>query len=116
LGGAYNCLTPELGEALGHPDLGPAFRAPIRSDVPVLLISGTLDGRTPVRNAEDVRRGFPNSAHLIVEGASHGYDLFFFTPKVQEVMREFLKGQPVSTSRVVLSTFPFLPTNASRGD
>jgi pimeloyl-ACP methyl ester carboxylesterase len=116
MGGAYNCLTPELGEALGNPDLGPAYRAPIRSDVPVLFISGTLDGRTPVSNAEEVRRGFPHGEHLIVEGASHGYDLFFFTPKVQEVMQEFLKGQPISTTRVVLSTFPFRPIDRPGGD
>jgi pimeloyl-ACP methyl ester carboxylesterase len=116
LGDAVDCLSSGLGEALGNPDLGPAYRAPIRSEVPVLFISGTLDGRTPVSNAEEVRRGFPNSEHLIVEGASHGYDLFFFTPKVQEVMREFLKGQPISTARVALSTFPFLPIEPQGGN
>jgi len=29
-----------------------------------LFISGTLDGRTPVSNAETVRKGFPNGTHL----------------------------------------------------
>jgi hypothetical protein len=82
----------------------------------VLFISGTLDGRTPVNNAEEVRRGFPNGEHLIVEGASHGYDLFFFMPKVQEVMREFLKGQPISTARVAVSSFPFRPVVPTVGD
>src|SRR5262249_40670857 len=91
LGGAINYVTPAAREALGDPALAPELRPPIQSAVPVMFISGTLDGRTPVRNAEEVRRGFPNSEHLIVEGASHGYDLFFFTPKVQEVMQEFLK-------------------------
>jgi hypothetical protein len=56
-----------------------------------LLISGTLDGRTPVSNAEGVLKGFPNGKHVILEGASHGYDLFFFIPRVQEAMLEFLK-------------------------
>jgi pimeloyl-ACP methyl ester carboxylesterase len=116
LRGAINCLAPELGEALGNPDLGPAYRAPIRSDVLVLFISGTLDGRTPVSHAEEVRRGFPHSEHLIVEGGSHGFDLFFFTPKVQEVMQEFLKGQPISTARVAVSSFPFHPVDPTGGD
>jgi pimeloyl-ACP methyl ester carboxylesterase/beta-lactamase class A len=116
LGDAVDCLSSGLGEALGNPDLGPAYRAPIRSSVPVLFISGTLDGRTPVSNAAEVRRGFPNSEHLIVEGASHGYDLFFFTPKVQEVMQEFLRDQPISTARVALSGFPFRPIEPQGGD
>ncbi len=53
LGNSVNFGTAELCQALGN-DLGEKFRAPIRSKVPVLLISGTLDGTTPVQNAEEL--------------------------------------------------------------
>ena len=90
---------PEICEAWGRPDLGSTFRSPVRSNLPVLFISGTLDGRTPVSNADETRKGFPNSVHLIVEQAGH-VDASMFKPKTIEVMLEFLKGLPVSTTRV----------------
>jgi pimeloyl-ACP methyl ester carboxylesterase len=108
LGDAVNFPFPDLCDALGHPDLGASFRAPLRSKVPALFISGTLDGNTPVSHADEVRRGFPNSQHFILEGASHGYDLFYFVPRTREVMLGFLKGRPLSTTRVILSPFPFI--------
>ena len=108
LGDAINSLLPEICAGLGNPDLGDGFRRPIRSNVPVLLVSGTADGRTPVSNAEAVLKGFPNGVHVIVEGASHGYDLFYFTPQVREAMLAFLKRQPVTTTRVKLDSFPFI--------
>jgi pimeloyl-ACP methyl ester carboxylesterase len=92
-------------------ELGPEFRAPVKSRVRALFISGTLDGRTPVANAEEVLKGFPRGEHLVVEGASHGYDLFYFTPQVKEAMIEFLKGKRLSVQRVTLSSFPFNPVN-----
>ena len=44
---------------------------PIVSMLPTLFISGTLDSNTPPYQAEEVRWGFPNSIHLIVENAGH---------------------------------------------
>ncbi|HJZ80103.1 MAG TPA: alpha/beta hydrolase [Pyrinomonadaceae bacterium] len=41
------------------------------SDVPALFISGTLDARTPISNAEEYRKGFPNSTHIVIENAVH---------------------------------------------
>ncbi|WP_232521893.1 hypothetical protein [Xanthomonas campestris] len=46
-GDALNFPFPMIGDGLGLTDLGEAFRAPAQSDVPTLLVSGTLDGRTP---------------------------------------------------------------------
>lgn len=90
---------PEICEAWGNPDLGSTFRSPVKSKLPVLFISGTLDGRTPVSNADEIRRGFPNSIHLIVDQAGH-VDASMFKPETIAVMLEFLKGLSVSTSRV----------------
>jgi len=99
----------EVCEAWGSPDLGPQFRAPVRSKVPVLFISGTLDVRTPPSNAEEIRRGFPMSSHLIIEGAVHGDPLFLSSPKIKEVMLEFMRGEKVSTTRIALPPMKFKP-------
>jgi pimeloyl-ACP methyl ester carboxylesterase len=114
LGNAINFPYPEIREALGNPDLGPRFREPVRSKVPVLFISGTLDGRTPVANADEVRKGFPNSHHIIVEGASHGYDLFFFAPGMKELMADFLRAKPLSTERIVMGPMRFMPLEQAK--
>jgi pimeloyl-ACP methyl ester carboxylesterase len=99
LSDAVNFPFPGVCEAFGNPQMGPAYRTPVKSNLPVLLISGTMDGRTPVSNAEEIRRGFANSKHIIIEGASHGYDLFFFIPAVKEAMEEFLRQSPGQNSR-----------------
>jgi pimeloyl-ACP methyl ester carboxylesterase len=65
---AADIVFPDVCDSWGNPDLGRSFRAPVKSNIPVLLISGTLDGRTPVSSAEEVRKGFRNSKHLIIEG------------------------------------------------
>ena len=62
---------PEYAAAWGVISLPDSYRAPIVSDVPALFISGSFDLRTSIADAEDVRRGFKNSGHLIVDGASH---------------------------------------------
>jgi pimeloyl-ACP methyl ester carboxylesterase len=48
------------------------FRDPVRSDKPVLLLSGELDPATPPRWAELAARTLPGSVHLIVPGVGHG--------------------------------------------
>jgi pimeloyl-ACP methyl ester carboxylesterase len=68
---AADIVFPDVCDSWGNPDLGRSLRAPVKSNIPVLFISGTLDGRTPVSSAEEVRKGFRNSKHLIIEGAWH---------------------------------------------
>jgi len=95
-----NFPFPDVCEEWKAPDLGDAFRAPLHSDVPVLFISGTLDSRTPISNAEEYRTGFPNSTHMIIEGAVHSDPLFLSSPKIKEGMMEFLRGQPVTVTKI----------------
>lgn len=47
------------------------FHAPIRSERPVLLLSGELDPVTPPRYGEQVLRGLPNGRHLVARGQGH---------------------------------------------
>ena len=49
-----------------------AYREPVRSEVPVLLMSGELDPVTPPRWAEEAKKTLTNSAHVVVPGSGHG--------------------------------------------
>ena len=104
LGDAINFPVAEVSAALRVRDLGPDFRQPVVSDVPTLFISGTLDGRTAVANAEEVRTGFSNHAHLVIEGAGHSDPLFLGSPVILERMRTLFSG-----GRVESETIPMAP-------
>jgi pimeloyl-ACP methyl ester carboxylesterase len=100
---------PEVCEAWNVPELEPTFRSELKSDVPALFVSGTLDGRTPVSNADEIRKGFPNSATLIVEGAAHGFRLLNGSPQIEEIIAQFIKGQPLSMTKVSLGSVDLEP-------
>jgi pimeloyl-ACP methyl ester carboxylesterase len=102
---------PAVCSAWGDPDLGKTFRAPVKTRIPALFISGTLDVRTPPSNAEEVRKGFRNSTHLIIDGAVHSDPLFLSSPRIKDVMLEFMKGEKVSTTRISLEPLKFMPLN-----
>ena len=108
----FNWPFPDICEEWKAPDLGDAFRSPLRSDVPVLFISGTLDARTPVSNAEEYRKGFANSTHMIIEGAVHSDPLFLSSPKIKDGMMEFLRGQPVKETKISIGPMKFAPLMA----
>ncbi|MBA3889359.1 MAG: alpha/beta hydrolase [Gemmatimonadaceae bacterium] len=106
-------LTARLGDALNFPDLdevvrglgfrnlGDGFRAPVRTRVPTLFISGTLDARTPPANADEVRRGFTDARHLVLDGAGHDDDLWTATPMVGERIAAFVAGRSMGNVTVV---------------
>lgn len=95
-----NFPFPDVCTSWKAPDLGDDFRAPLKSDVPVLFISGTLDARTPISNAEEYRKGFSNSTHIIIEGAVHSDPLFLSSPKIKDGMMEFLRGEAVKETKI----------------
>ena len=82
------------------PRLDDDFRAPLESEIPVLFISGTLDGRTPISNATEIAEGFSNHRHLIVRNASHGGDLFTSSPKILEAVKMFLRGETLPWTEI----------------
>ncbi len=89
-------------------DLGDDYRGPIESEAAVLFISGTLDSKTPPSNAEEVRRGFPDGRHLVIDGGSHDDDLFLSSPRIGELMLEFLRGAMLDDDRLVLPPLRFV--------
>lgn len=108
LGPYLNFPMPQLRGALGL-DLGDDFRSPPVSDVPTLLLTGTLDGRTyPAEQAAAVS-GLTELTHVIVVNAGH--NLFMTTPEVTEIIRQFMRGEPI-TAAEILAPLPGLPPRA----
>jgi pimeloyl-ACP methyl ester carboxylesterase len=111
----FNFPFPDVCEEWKAPDLGDEFRSPLKSNVPVLFISGTLDARTPVSNAEEYLKGFTNSTHLIIDGAVHSDPLFLSSPKIKDGMMEFLRGVPVTVTRTAAPPMKFAPLVSTQG-
>jgi len=101
LGDALNFPMPHLHGTIPGIDLGEDFRKPVRSDRPVLLLSGTLDGRTYPEAHEEIAEGFSNGAIVTIENAGHNLFfshpdvvLFFSHPDVVEIVADFFGGAP----------------------
>ena len=108
IGPVVNMGMLELHEAWGAPDLGPGFRAPIVSDVPLLAFSGTLDSNTPPWQAEQVLEGFSHGMHVVVENAGHE-DMLFADRGLTVAAFRFLAGEDVSDFSLALPTPRFVP-------
>jgi pimeloyl-ACP methyl ester carboxylesterase len=102
----------EVNAVLGTPDLGDGFRSPVRSDVPALFLSGTLDGNTPPEQAERVRAGFSRATHVIVENAGH--EDLFGNPEVQHLIVRFLAGEQLEDARLRVTPLRFVPLGEER--
>ncbi|HVF90692.1 MAG TPA: alpha/beta fold hydrolase [Blastocatellia bacterium] len=107
LGDAVNFPFPAMSEVLGNPDLGDAYRSPINTRVPTLFFSGTLDNNTPPFQADEVRRTFEKSTHIVVENAGH--EDMIVNPQVQQAAVDFLSGRDVSKVKISLPMFKFVP-------
>jgi pimeloyl-ACP methyl ester carboxylesterase len=81
-------------------EIGADLRSPVAARLPVLMISGTLDSRTPLADAEEIRRGLPRSVHLVIEGAGHGNDLLLSSPAIARAVVGFLGGGEVRSGRI----------------
>jgi pimeloyl-ACP methyl ester carboxylesterase len=88
-------------------DLGDAFRGPVRTDVPTLFVSGDLDNNTQPFQAEEIRKTFKTSTHIIIGNAGHESTLV--VPQVQQVMVDFLNGKDVSSFKFSHPPLKFVP-------
>lgn len=60
------------------------FKDPVRSDIPVLMLSGEYDPVTPPAYAEQAAETLPNSLHLIAPGQGHNVILRGCIPELAE--------------------------------
>jgi len=57
---------------------------PVRSDVPVLILSGGIDPATPPRHAEQVAATLPNARHFVAPQIGHGVSSHGCAPRLIE--------------------------------
>lgn len=107
LGTALNFPMPQLNKAVNGLDLGDKFRAYPRSDVPTLLLTGTLDGRTYIDSQRAATKGLSNLTQVMVVNAGH--NLFMSDPKVTKVIETFLAGDKINTKEIIIKLPSFLP-------
>ncbi len=107
LGDIVNFPLSEMGDVFGNPDLGDDYRSPIKTDVPTLFVSGVLDNNTQPFQADEVRKTFKNSTHIIVENAGH--ESMLVDSQVQQEMVNYLRGQNVSRLKISLPPLKFQP-------
>lgn len=107
LGNVMNFPDMYIGDVWGNPDLGDQFRSPLLASTRTLFISGTMDSNTPPYQAEELRWGFANSTHIIVEYAGH--EDLLPNIQVQNAIVDFLSGRDVSHVRVSLGKPRFKP-------
>lgn len=107
LGRAMDFPFPEICGGWRVPDLGPAYRAPVRSDVPTLFLGGTLDMRTPVNGMEEVAAGFPNGTRLLVEGGGHGDELLLGVDELPRRLLAFFQGAEPGPATITLPPLQF---------
>ncbi|ATY32956.1 alpha/beta hydrolase [Sphingomonas psychrotolerans] len=100
LGETLNFPMPQLLGAVPGVDLGEHFRAPIRIDHPALLVAGSLDGRTPLAEQDEVATQFRRKSRVIVENAGH--NVFESHPDVQALLVRFFRGEAVADTRLAL--------------
>ena len=97
LGATIDFPFPNICEGMKLPRLDDSFRQSFQSALPVLFVSGEMDGRTPVSNAEEVASGFRNHQHMFVANAAHGIMGY---PELNPAVLAFLRGQRIPETRV----------------
>ncbi len=90
-------LTDQFCQSVGYTTPPVEFAGPVRSSVPLLLITGSLDATNPIENAADVARGFANAVSLEVENAPHEA---LPVPAVQDVVVDWFRGADVRGRRL----------------
>jgi len=65
---------------------------PVKSDIPVLLISGEFDSETPVKWAESMKDNLENSYHLVFKGWKHTPTTNWGNPCAMEAANAFFNN------------------------
>ncbi|MEM6298759.1 MAG: alpha/beta hydrolase [Bacteroidota bacterium] len=95
-------------------NLGDEFRAPLISQTPMLFLSGTLDFNTPPYQAEEVRWGFSDAHHVIIENAGH--EQVRTHPETNAIVLDFLQGKTPSKQTLAYPALKFLSLEGETGE
>jgi len=106
LGLYLNFPMPQLNDAVDGLDLGADFRTGPNGDTPVLLLTGTLDGRTYPQSQREAVADLSDVTRVVVRNAGH--NLFMTTPEVGEVMHRFMRDEPIDDAEIVIDLPDFL--------
>ncbi len=106
LGEATDFAEERICSAWGVAALSDEFRAPVRSSLPTLFVSGTLDGETPEENATEVLAGFPEGRQLRISGGAHS-GLGFQDPGARDAIVQFFETGRLTLSRIELPALIF---------
>ncbi|MEW6998735.1 alpha/beta fold hydrolase [Colwelliaceae bacterium BS250] len=100
LGTALNFPMPQLNNVVAGLDLGDDFRAFPVSNVPTLLLTGTLDGRTYINSQNEATQGLSNLSQVtIING---GHNVFMVSPEVTSVIKSFLKEEEIKVTEITI--------------
>jgi pimeloyl-ACP methyl ester carboxylesterase len=77
-----------------HGPVDADLHAPLVSDVPALLLSGSDDPVTPPQYAKEAARSFPHSLSVVLEGFGHGQ---LTAPCMDRVLAQFLASASPET-------------------
>lgn len=105
MGKVSNFPFLDLEEVFNIKDLGEEYRSPIRSDVPALLLSGSLDINTPAYQADILKVGMPNATHIVVKNAGH--EQIQFHRDMTSTIIDFLDGNDVSQVQLAYPVVKF---------
>jgi pimeloyl-ACP methyl ester carboxylesterase len=100
LGDLLNFPMPHLNNVINGLDLGDNFRQPKLSLLPVLLLTGTLDGRTYVEGQKQAVAHLNNLTQVYVVNAGH--NLFMSSPEVLNTMHQFLRGEELENLNILI--------------
>ncbi len=104
LGDLLNFPMPHLANSFGLSDLGDGFRTQVTTDVPTLILTSTLDGRTYPEGAIEAVSG-PAIHRVIVENGGH--NVFMQAPEISELIISYMRGEKTPDS-VTLAPPKFL--------
>jgi len=94
-------------------ELPKGYSEPVKSDVPVLAISGEDDPVLPPHRAEDALTHLPNATHVIVPGAAHGPNFPSCTTTLAKEFLEAASGKALDTSCALKNARPPFTTPAT---
>lgn len=77
------------------------FREKPISEVPLLILSGTLDGRTYMESQIEAVSGLSNREMVAVTNAGH--NLFMSSPEVTATIQDFMRGDVVADREIIVN-------------